>query len=143
MVTGGFVYVRRGGRLCPPHLRHRTRAGEDRVVLPYERLSLPFTIHPAPAVFVTWAWRATGKTKRPPHRVTFCFGGPEGIRTLDLSDANRTLSQLSYKPIFRCFLSACCTRLRLPSRYTLCDSPKSRRAAAVGSLHTRCGGRPS
>ena len=25
-------------------------------------------------------------------------GGPEGIRTLDLSDANRTLSQLSYKP---------------------------------------------
>ena len=26
-------------------------------------------------------------------------GGPEGIRTLDLSDANRTLSQLSYKPI--------------------------------------------
>ena len=27
----------------------------------------------------------------------FC-GGPEGIRTLDLSDANRTLSQLSYKP---------------------------------------------
>ena len=28
----------------------------------------------------------------------FHFGGPEGIRTLDLSDANRTLSQLSYKP---------------------------------------------
>ncbi len=27
-------------------------------------------------------------------------GGPEGIRTLDLSDANRTLSQLSYKPVF-------------------------------------------
>ena len=27
--------------------------------------------------------------------------GPEGIRTLDLSDANRTLSQLSYKPLFR------------------------------------------
>ena len=26
------------------------------------------------------------------------YGGPEGIRTLDLSDANRTLSQLSYKP---------------------------------------------
>ncbi len=30
--------------------------------------------------------------------MAFCFGGPEGIRTLDLSDANRTLSQLSYKP---------------------------------------------
>ena len=29
----------------------------------------------------------------------YCVGGPEGIRTLDLSDANRTLSQLSYKPI--------------------------------------------
>ena len=27
------------------------------------------------------------------------YGGPEGIRTLDLSDANRTLSQLSYKPV--------------------------------------------
>ena len=29
------------------------------------------------------------------------FGGPEETRTLDLSDANRTLSQLSYRPI--CF----------------------------------------
>ena len=29
------------------------------------------------------------------------YGGPEGIRTLDLSDANRTLSQLSYGPIFK------------------------------------------
>ena len=28
------------------------------------------------------------------------IGGPRGIRTLDLSDANRTLSQLSYRPIF-------------------------------------------
>ena len=27
------------------------------------------------------------------------FGGPEGIRTLDLSDANRTRSQLRYGPI--------------------------------------------
>ena len=30
--------------------------------------------------------------------VVFSYGGPEGIRTLDLSDANRTLSQLSYEP---------------------------------------------
>ncbi len=33
--------------------------------------------------------------------VSFCtspLGGPKGIRTLDLSDANRTLSQLSYGP---------------------------------------------
>ena len=29
------------------------------------------------------------------------YGGPEGIRTLDLSDANRTLSQLSYKPMLQ------------------------------------------
>ena len=28
------------------------------------------------------------------------FYGLEGSRTLDLSDANRTLSQLSYRPIF-------------------------------------------
>jgi hypothetical protein len=28
----------------------------------------------------------------------FFYGGPEGIRTLDLSDANRTLSHLSYRP---------------------------------------------
>ena len=27
-------------------------------------------------------------------------GGDGGIRTLDLTDANRTLSQLSYAPIF-------------------------------------------
>ena len=27
------------------------------------------------------------------------YGGPGGIRTLDLSDANRTLSQLSYRPM--------------------------------------------
>ena len=29
----------------------------------------------------------------------FFDGGPGGIRTLDLSDANRTLSQLSYRPL--------------------------------------------
>ena len=33
--------------------------------------------------------------------VVFSYGGPEGIRTLDLSDANRTLSQLSYKPEYK------------------------------------------
>lgn len=32
------------------------------------------------------------------------FGGPGGVRTLDLSDANRTLSQLSYRPIAFIFL---------------------------------------
>ena len=38
----------------------------------------------------------------PKRRAPLCgallFGGPEGIRTHDLSDANRTLSQLSYRP---------------------------------------------
>ena len=36
----------------------------------------------------------------------FFGGGPGGIRTLDLSDANRTPSQLSYRPIFCRFSSA-------------------------------------
>ena len=49
------------------------------------------------------------KGKQPPqHKKTLetqCFqgffaGGPEGIRTHDLTDANRTLSQLSYRPLF-------------------------------------------
>ena len=31
-------------------------------------------------------------------KLAFLYGGPEGIRTHDLSDANRTLSQLSYRP---------------------------------------------
>ena len=30
------------------------------------------------------------------------YGGLEGDRTLDLTDANRTLSQLSYEPICDC-----------------------------------------
>jgi hypothetical protein len=30
----------------------------------------------------------------------FLFGGPGGIRTLDLCDANAALSQLSYGPIY-------------------------------------------
>ena len=41
------------------------------------------------------------------------FGGPGGIRTLDLSDANRTLSQLSYGPL--CY----CGTLRLPQNADL------------------------
>ncbi len=38
--------------------------------------------------------------------VSFCtspLGGPEETRTLDLSDANRTLSQLSYRPMYAVF----------------------------------------
>ena len=35
---------------------------------------------------------------------TALSGGLEGIRTLDLSDANRTLSQLSYEPVWHYFV---------------------------------------
>ena len=42
--------------------------------------------------------RGTQKERHDFRRV-FLFGGPEETRTLDLSDANRTLSQLSYRPI--------------------------------------------
>ena len=39
--------------------------------------------------------------QNPNLRFGFClFGGDGGIRTLDLTDANRTLSQLSYAPTF-------------------------------------------
>ena len=31
-------------------------------------------------------------------KLRWTYGGPEGIRTHDLTDANRTLSQLSYRP---------------------------------------------
>ena len=34
-------------------------------------------------------------------KVLGCYGGDEGDRTLDLTDANRTLSQLSYAPATR------------------------------------------
>ena len=38
----------------------------------------------------------------------FLCGGPKGIRTLDLSDANRTLSQLSYRPMYVVFPAKVC-----------------------------------
>ncbi len=46
----------------------------------------------------------SGQSPRSPKKnttrwVVFFFGGLEGDRTLDLTDANRTLSQLSYEPI--------------------------------------------
>ncbi len=39
------------------------------------------------------------RSKKKNHPKGVVFGGPKGIRTLDLSDANRTLSQLSYGPM--------------------------------------------
>ena len=44
--------------------------------------------------------RVLNKKKTPCQQTrSFAFYGPGGIRTLDLSDANRTLSQLSYRPM--------------------------------------------
>ena len=42
--------------------------------------------------------RTITQMKKAPSRVPFSFGGPEGIRTLGLCDANAALSQLSYGP---------------------------------------------
>ena len=44
--------------------------------------------------------RSGNTNKKTPLGGRFLFGGLEGDRTLDLSDANRTLSQLSYEPEF-------------------------------------------
>ena len=45
-------------------------------------------------------WYFCGQTRncRSENRGNFHFGGDEEDRTLDLTDANRTLSQLSYAP---------------------------------------------
>ena len=54
-------------------------------------------------------WYNCGQTKNH-RRIGGDFsrnGGPKGIRTLDLSDANRTLSQLSYGPISPLFAGFC------------------------------------
>ena len=50
------------------------------------------------------SYRLTGgmyrqKEKQQRNHCAAAKSGPRGIRTLDLSDANRTLSQLSYRPI--------------------------------------------
>ena len=44
-------------------------------------------------------WTAEPKKKDMTFSHVFLFGGDGGIRTLDLTDANRTLSQLSYAPM--------------------------------------------
>ena len=45
----------------------------------------------------SWTQQKSPRRQKPAEAV----GGPGGIRTLDLSDANRTLSQLSYRPLWR------------------------------------------
>jgi hypothetical protein len=46
-------------------------------------------------------FRTPGKKRKPTivSIIGFLYGGPERDRTVDLSDANRTLSQLSYRPM--------------------------------------------
>ena len=47
-------------------------------------------------------FRAKRKGRQFLSKLPTFYGGDEGIRTLDLTDANRTLSQLSYAPVFAC-----------------------------------------
>ena len=49
--------------------------------------------------------RGTQKERHDESRV-FLFGGPNRDRTDDLTDANRTLSQLSYRPILKSLTNA-------------------------------------
>ena len=55
----------------------------------------------------------------PPNKKTpegvFLFGGPEGIRTLGLRDANAALSQLSHGPILQFFSNCSSIIARLPA----------------------------
>ena len=57
----------------------------------------------------TCLWYFCGQTRnrRGFYHGDFHFGGPNRDRTDDLTDANRTLSQLSYRPIFGCFVYFC------------------------------------
>ena len=48
--------------------------------------------------------RKSCKKSREIYDFTAFCGGPNRDRTDDLTDANRTLSQLSYRPIFGCFI---------------------------------------
>lgn len=52
--------------------------------------------------------------KKTPEGV-FLFGGPEGIRTLGLRDANAALSQLSHGPILQFFSNCSPIIARLPA----------------------------
>ena len=56
----------------------------------------------AAAAFVFTETKAEKHNKKPVEDYFhgLFYGGPEGIRTLDLSDANRTRSQLRYRPIY-------------------------------------------
>ena len=63
------------------------------------------------------------------------FGGDEEDRTLDLTDANRTLSQLSYAPEY-IVLNDCrrTDRREIPFRPTFCGA-----AAAHDGMYQPCG----
>ena len=59
-----------------------------------------------PAIFA----KKLQKSRETYNFTAFC-GGPNRDRTDDLTDANRTLSQLSYRPIFGYFVYFCSTCL--------------------------------
>ena len=64
-------------------------------------------VHHRPKVDITHEVRISFRKERITQKSLFCLvdkrdffvGGDGGIRTLDLTDANRTLSQLSYAPV--------------------------------------------
>ena len=109
--TGGFRYISvkpaKIAQMEQKDLLFAQRPSEQTVSLrrEFERSgNYAERIHFGPRIFNTREWDVQRKwdPKRKASAVAdaFLFGGPEGIRTLDLSDANRTRSQLRYD-IFR------------------------------------------
>ncbi len=110
--TGGFWYISvkpaKIAQMEQKDLLFAQRPSEQTVSLrrEFERSgNYAERIHFGPRIFNTREWDVQRKwdPKRKASAVAdaFLFGGPEGIRTLDLSDANRTRSQLRYRPILK------------------------------------------
>ena len=108
--TGGFRYISvkpaKIAQMEQKDLLFAQRPSEQTVSLrrEFERSgNYAERIHFGPRIFNTREWDVQRKwdPKRKASAVAdaFLFGGPEGIRTLDLSDANRTRSQLRYRPV--------------------------------------------
>ena len=102
--TGGFRYISvkpaKIAQMEQKDLLFAQRPSEQTVSLrrEFERSgNYAERIHFGPRIFNTREWDVQRKwdPKRKASAVAdaFLFGGPEGIRTLDLSDANRTRSQ--------------------------------------------------
>ena len=106
--TGGFRYISvkpaKIAQMEQKDLLFAQRPSEQTVSLrrEFERSgNYAERIHFGPRIFNTREWDVQRKwdPKRKASAVAdaFLFGGPEGIRTLDLSDANRTLSHADLK----------------------------------------------